>query len=181
MEASQSDELPAVSHLGQVRNKVLDVLVLHTSGIPIEAWGKVVGEESLWLLSEDAVSKLLGYAQIWGWSLHPQHISNFGELESSLDTVLDVTLDSVVSFLRSTGFPIEFEGESQLLGELLSLSKTKVGTVGLPDLEGLLSQLTFWEFLHDSLDTSLWEGGQLLWSLLVSNSEDVWVVQRVDI
>lgn len=59
VEASERNELPAVPHGGQVRDKVLDVVLTHVLGVPVEARREVVGEEHVGLEGMDAVCEVL--------------------------------------------------------------------------------------------------------------------------
>lgn len=60
METREGNELPAVAHGGQVRDEVLNVLLRHLLGVPVEAGGEVVGEEDVRLDRVDAICELLG-------------------------------------------------------------------------------------------------------------------------
>ena len=44
VEASKSDELPAVAQLGQVPDEGLHLSVAHARGVPVEGWAVVVGQ-----------------------------------------------------------------------------------------------------------------------------------------
>jgi len=42
MEASEGNELPAVAHGGKIRDEILDFVLTHLLGIPVETWREVV-------------------------------------------------------------------------------------------------------------------------------------------
>lgn len=61
MESSQCDELPHESQLAQVIVEVGQLLVRHTTGVPVEGRGEVVGQHLMRIDLADTLAKLLGF------------------------------------------------------------------------------------------------------------------------
>ena len=55
----QGHKLPAESHLGKVRDEVLNIFFTHLLSIPVEAWREVVGEKHMRFLFMNSLCKLL--------------------------------------------------------------------------------------------------------------------------
>lgn len=113
-------------------------------------------------------------------SFHPDNISKVSESKGSFCAEIKISLKSVVSFIGSASFPVEVEFESKILSKLVSLDKRKIQAFTVPGVQYLSLLLSF-ESLHDHFSSGIGEGQKFFNVILVDNSEDEWVVNRVDV
>ena len=121
VEASKSNELPAVAHFCEMPRELLQELVRVTGSIPIERGRQVIAEESVRFLSMDSLSELASNLQVRGSCLHPEHVAVVTEYQASSDAVINRPFNSVESFLSPRNFPVKEERESVFGGKVHSL------------------------------------------------------------
>lgn len=75
MEASQGDELPDKAFLGQLVVEVEDLLVGHTSSVPVEGRRAVVREHGLGVDALHSTSEFSGLVELRLGGLHPDEVA----------------------------------------------------------------------------------------------------------
>merc|ERR1740117_2616563 len=109
METCQRNELPAVTHFGQIPNESLHLIICHASSIPIERWRIVVCQHEIWASSKHIICKFLGLFHIWFARFHPDSIAEWGKGFCSLCTALGSTFEPVEAFHSTSLLPVKVD------------------------------------------------------------------------
>ncbi len=77
MEASKGNELPAVTHRCEVRDKALKVFFSHLlcAPVPVKAGREVVRQHLVGLDSVDTISEFLSHLKVGGGGFHPDEVA----------------------------------------------------------------------------------------------------------
>merc|ERR1719421_1623294 len=115
MEASKSDELPAVPSLGNIPNKCFHLRISHARGVPVERWAQIVCKHCAGALCENLLRKPECLRLHRLGRLHPDGVAPGRERDGTGGAKLCAPRDPVVTLDRPCNIPVKEDVEAQRL------------------------------------------------------------------
>ena len=143
VETTKGDEVPGETKRTNITLEALDGVVIHTSGVPVEGRRQVVGQHLVGTSSVDNGRELTALLNVGGSGLHPDKISDGGEVDGTHGAVVNTTNNTEVTLTRARSLPAPVNiTETELGGKSTSLKVRHLhGLLGPVSDEVALSSL----------------------------------------